>query len=501
VARALKAGIVGCGTISGQYVAELALRPAVELVRCADLEPERARRLEAEHGIPAAPSTEALLADPEVELVLNLTVPAAHAEVSLAAVSHGKHVYSEKPVAVTLEDGRRVLEAAERAGVRVGCAPDTFLSGSLQACRRLVDEGAIGEPVAAVAFFAEHGHEAWHPAPDFYYEPGGGPLLDMGPYYLTALVSLLGPIARVAGSARASFPERVIGNGPRRGERIEVRVPTHVAGVVDFAGGAIGTLVTSFDVWGSTLPRIEVYGSEGSLSVPDPNVTVARECRILPVEFVVRAYLSGASPTSIWTAYARGERRYCGHALPDGLHKHQRLPRPLLTPTSKAEQGRHDELTSREEVIAGGGLSAGLYDRAERLVMELFAEGTRFAEKQGLILVDTKYELGLDARGELLVVDEIHTPDSSRYWYRESWESALAEGKDPKALDKEYVRAWLVERGWRGEGTPPALPVEVRCEAARRYVETYERVTGQRFVPDLEPPLARIRRNLGLSGG
>ena len=274
--------------------------------------------------------------------------------------------------------------------------------------------------------------------------------------------------------------------------------------------------VSAFDVVLGTLPwkgqvlnQLAAFWFERSagiapnhvLSVPDPNVTVARECRILPVEFVVRAYLSGASPTSIWTAYARGERRYCGHALPDGLHKHQRLPRPLLTPTSKAEPGRHDELTSREEVIAGGGLSAGLYDRAERLVMELFAEGTRFAEKQGLILVDTKYELGLDARGELLVVDEIHTPDSSRYWYRESWESALAEGKDPKALDKEYVRAWLVERGWRGEGTPPALPVEVRCEAARRYVETYERVTGQRFVPDLEPPLARIRRNLGLSGG
>jgi len=236
------------------------------------------------------------------------------------------------------------------------------------------------------------------------------------------------------------------------------------------------------------------------LAVPDPNVTVARECRILPVEFVVRAYLSGGSPTSIWTAYARGERRYCGAALPDGLHKHQRLPRPLLTPTTKAEQGSHDELTSRDEVIAKGWLSAGLYDRAERMLMELFAEGTRFAEKQGLILVDTKYELGLDAEGELRVVDEIHTPDSSRYWYRESYEPALTAGEDPRALDKEYLRAWLVERGWRGEGPPPSLPVEVRCEAARRYVETYERVTGQRFVPDLEPPLARLRRNLGIEG-
>ncbi len=237
------------------------------------------------------------------------------------------------------------------------------------------------------------------------------------------------------------------------------------------------------------------------LSVPDPNVTVARESRILPVEFVVRAYLSGGSPTSIWTAYARGERRYCGHELPDGMHKHQRLPRPLLTPTTKAEQGSHDELTSRDEVIARGWFSPELFQRAERMSMELFAEGTRFAEKQGLILVDTKYELGLAPGGELLVVDEIHTPDSSRYWYRESYEPAIAEGGDPRALDKEYVRSWLVERAWRGEGPPPALPVEVRCEAARRYVETYERVTGQRFAPDLEPPLDRIRRHLAGSGG
>jgi phosphoribosylaminoimidazole-succinocarboxamide synthase len=227
-------------------------------------------------------------------------------------------------------------------------------------------------------------------------------------------------------------------------------------------------------------------------------VTVARECRILPVEFVVRAYLSGGSPTSIWTAYARGERRYCGATLPDGLHKHQRLPRPLLTPTTKAEQGHHDELTSRDEVIATGALSAPLYDRAERMVMELFAEGTRFAEKQGLVLVDTKYEMGIAPDGGIVVIDEIHTPDSSRYWYRQGYEQALSEGRAPAALDKEYVRRWLVDRGYRGDSAPPPLPVEVRCEAARRYVETYERITGRRFVPDVEPPLPRIRRNLDL---
>ena len=235
------------------------------------------------------------------------------------------------------------------------------------------------------------------------------------------------------------------------------------------------------------------------IDVPDPNVTVGRECRPLPVEFVVRAYLTGGSPTSIWTAYERGERSYCGHELPDGMRRHERLPRPLLTPTTKAEQGAHDELTSREEVVAAGWLSPDLYEEAERLVLELFAEGSRFAEKQGLILADTKYELGLGPEGELLVIDEIHTPDSSRYWYRDSWERALAEGGDPRALDKEYVRDWLTRQGWRGQGPPPTLPDEVRCEAARRYIETFERVTGQAFAPDVEPPLPRIRRHLGLA--
>jgi phosphoribosylaminoimidazole-succinocarboxamide synthase len=234
------------------------------------------------------------------------------------------------------------------------------------------------------------------------------------------------------------------------------------------------------------------------IEVPDPNVTVARECRLVPLEFVVRGYLTGGSPTSIWTAYARGERTYCGHRLPEGMHKHQRLKRPLLTPTTKAEHGQHDELISREGAIEGGLIGADLYDRAEAITLELFAEGTRFAEKQGLILVDTKYELGLAHDGELLVIDEIHTPDSSRYWYRESYERALAEGGDPEALDKEYVRRWVSDRGWRGDGTPPDLTEEVRCEAARRYIEAYERTTGTAFVPDVEAPLARIRRNLGL---
>jgi len=235
------------------------------------------------------------------------------------------------------------------------------------------------------------------------------------------------------------------------------------------------------------------------IAVPDPNVTIARECRTLPVEFVMRGYLTGTTSTSIWTAYARGERRYCGHPLPDGLRRHERLPVPLLTPTTKAQDGAHDELTSREELLARGTLSESLFDAAHALVQRLFAEGTRHAAKQGLILADTKYELGLDAAGELVVIDEIHTPDSSRYWRIDGYEKALAEGASPPAIDKEYVRLWLAEQGYKGEGKPPALPDAVRVEAATRYIDAFEQVTGRAFVPDLEEPITRIRRNLGLA--
>jgi phosphoribosylaminoimidazole-succinocarboxamide synthase len=234
------------------------------------------------------------------------------------------------------------------------------------------------------------------------------------------------------------------------------------------------------------------------LSVPDPAVSVVKECRPLPVEFVYRGHLTGVTATAIWTAYARGERVYCGHRLPDGLRKHERLPEALLTPTTKAPKGEHDQLTSREEIVARGTLSEELYDRAAALTGALFRAGGAWAQRQGLILVDTKYELGLDERGELVVIDEIHTPDSSRYWYRDTYEQAMSAGRDPQALDKEYVRRWLVDQGWRGEGPQPPLPDEVRCEAARRYIEAFERVTGRSFLPDVQPPAERIRRNLGL---
>jgi phosphoribosylaminoimidazole-succinocarboxamide synthase len=235
------------------------------------------------------------------------------------------------------------------------------------------------------------------------------------------------------------------------------------------------------------------------ISVPDPCVSIVREVTILPVEFVTRAYLTGVTSTAIWTAYAQGAREYCGHPLPDGLVKHERLPQPLVTPTTKAEHGAHDELTSRAEIVSRGLLSAELYDRAEALALKLFAAGSAWAASRGLILVDTKYALVIDEGGSLVVADEIHTPDSSRYWYLASYERCMAAGEDPRALDKEYVRRWLVsERGYQGDGPPPPLPDEVRVEAARRYIEAYEQLSGREFVPDTSEPLARIQRNLGL---
>lgn len=265
-------GIVGCGKISEAYLKIAKGFPQIEVVAVSDVLIERARARAEEFGVRRACSPEELMADDTVEIVLNLTIPRAHASVAKAAIAAGKHVYNEKPLAVELAEGAELLRLADAKGLRVGAAPDTFLGGGIQTCRELIDRGEIGEPVAATAFMANHGHEHWHPDPAFYYQHGGGPMFDMGPYYLTALVSLIGPIRRVTGSARASFAERTIESEPKRGQRIAVETPTHIAGVLDFSNGAVGTIVTSFDVWAHTLPRIEVYGSEGTLSVPDPNI-------------------------------------------------------------------------------------------------------------------------------------------------------------------------------------------------------------------------------------
>jgi predicted dehydrogenase len=270
MSEAVRIGVIGCGNISETYFKAARMFPMLRVVACADLDHARAEARAAEYGVTAM-RVPALLADPEIAIVINLTIPAAHAEVADAAVAAGKSVYNEKPLALRRDDGARLLDAATQAGVRVGCAPDTFLGGGLQTCRKLLDEGAIGTPIGAAAFMMSHGHESWHPSPAFYYQPGGGPMFDMGPYYLTALVSLLGAVSRVTGSTGISFPERTITSNPLRGTVIKVEVPTHVNGILEFEQGAVATITTSFDVWKAELPRIEIYGSEGTLSVPDPN--------------------------------------------------------------------------------------------------------------------------------------------------------------------------------------------------------------------------------------
>ncbi|MFD3520156.1 Gfo/Idh/MocA family protein [Streptomyces sp. NPDC058653] len=269
----LRIGVVGAGKISGAYLATLRDLPSVRLTAVTDLDLSRASGVAEQAGadVAVAESVAALVARDDVDAVLNLTIPAAHAEVALAALGAGKHVYGEKPLAADRQEADAVLTAAREAGLRVGCAPDTVLGTGTQTARKAVDDGLIGTPVAATAFMTGAGHERWHPDPEFYYRPGGGPLLDMGPYYLSALVHLLGPVVRVTGASSRPRERRTIGSGPRAGQTFPVEVDTHVTGVLEHAGGALSTLVMSFDVHAARLPRIEAHGTEASLSVPDPN--------------------------------------------------------------------------------------------------------------------------------------------------------------------------------------------------------------------------------------
>jgi phosphoribosylaminoimidazole-succinocarboxamide synthase len=234
------------------------------------------------------------------------------------------------------------------------------------------------------------------------------------------------------------------------------------------------------------------------LEVPDPSVSLVQECEPFPVEMVVRGYLTGSSPTSLWTHYDGGAREYCGIRFPDGMTKHQRLDAAVVTPTTKAEAGEHDEPISAAQIVERGLCDAETFERLSAMCLELFALGTRLAAERGLILVDTKYELGRTPAGEIVFIDEIHTPDSSRYWYTDSYKAALTAGSDPRSLDKDYLRRQLKAAGFTGQGQAPKLSDELRLETARRYVEIYERVTGRSFEPDLEAPEARIRRNLGI---
>lgn len=235
------------------------------------------------------------------------------------------------------------------------------------------------------------------------------------------------------------------------------------------------------------------------LRVPDPNALEAVECTPLPVEMVVRAYVTGVTSTSIWTHYAAGKREFCGNRLPDGLKKNQKLEGPILTPSTKAEKGDHDVSVSRAEILAMGRLSPADFDHAADAALRLFDFGAKLCREHGLILVDTKYEFGRTPQGEIVVIDEVHTPDSSRFWFADSYEERFGKAQEPESFDKEYVRRWLAERGFKGDGPIPTIPDEVRVEATRRYLTAYERITGEAFVPNLDEPEARLRKNLGLS--
>jgi predicted dehydrogenase len=269
--HAVAVGLIGCGNISSIYLQNAQVLDAIEIVACADMRQEAAEAQAAKYGVGRVCSVEELLADPQIEIVLNLTTPESHGTIALAALSAGKSVYNEKPLAMSRAEGQEMLQLAAAKGLLVGGAPDTFLGAGYQTVRELLDAGAIGTPVGANAFMMSRGHEHWHPNPSFYYKAGGGPMFDMGPYYLTALVSLLGPVQRVTGTTRITRPQRRITSQPRYGEIIDVDVPTHVAGLLDFAGGPVGMVMTTFDVQASALPWLEIYGTQGTISAPDPN--------------------------------------------------------------------------------------------------------------------------------------------------------------------------------------------------------------------------------------
>jgi phosphoribosylaminoimidazole-succinocarboxamide synthase len=233
------------------------------------------------------------------------------------------------------------------------------------------------------------------------------------------------------------------------------------------------------------------------VSVPDPNVMVGVECEPLMVEMIVRAYVTGNTSTSIWTHYEKGVREFCGHRLPDGLKKHQQLEEPIITPSTKAEHGDHDVSVSREQIIAMGAVTAKDFDTAASYAMALFKHGQKVCAERGLILVDTKYEFGKTKDGNVVVIDEIHTADSSRFWLADTYQAAFEAGQDPKSFDKDYVRRWLGSQGFKGDGPIPAIPDEVRIEAAARYIQACETIRGEAFTPNTEAPLPRLRKNLG----
>ena len=298
-------GVIGCGNISSAYLTAAKRFPILDIVALADANPAAAEARAKEFGLRAC-SLEALLADPAVEIVLNLTVPTAHVEVGLRAIAAGKHVHSEKPLGVNVAEARRLIEAADAKGLRLGCAPDTFLGGAHQTARQCIDRGLIGRPIGGTAFFMCPGHERWHPNPGFYYQTGGGPMLDMGPYYVTDLVNLLGPVESVVGVATRTRSERLTTSEPLAGTRIPVHVDTHVTGTLLFVSGAAVGVTMSFDVAKHRHVPLEIYGEAGSLLVPDPNYFGGQ------IEFAAAGEDWREIPTE--HAYADGNYRILGVA-------------------------------------------------------------------------------------------------------------------------------------------------------------------------------------------
>ena len=271
----LRVGVVGCGAISGAYLLGARQFPQIQVVALADLDRAAAEAKAREFRISTTCSVEQLLSDQSVELVLNLTVPRAHAAIALAALAAGKHTYSEKPLGTMREEGVQILASAKAGGLQVGCAPDTFMGYGIQTARKAIDDGLIGRPIAFTAFMMGPGHESWHSNPQFFYEPGGGPMFDMGPYYLTALFNFFGPLRRITGAATIAIPRRTITSRPRSGDAIEVKTPDHICGTIEFRNGVLGTIITSFATRFPTYDDrwpITIFGTEGTLRVPDPNL-------------------------------------------------------------------------------------------------------------------------------------------------------------------------------------------------------------------------------------
>jgi phosphoribosylaminoimidazole-succinocarboxamide synthase len=265
-----------------------------------------------------------------------------------------------------------------------------------------------------------------------------------------------------------------------------------VLGSVPFKGQVLNRLAAWW------FEKMRSVAPNHMISLPDPNVLECVECKPVLVEMVVRAYATGTTSTSLWTHYEHGVRNFCGNVLPDGLKKHQKLPKAILTPTTKAPKGEHDVSGSREEILATKQVSAADFDEAAVIAMKLFAAGQEACAARGLILVDTKYEFGRTPDGKMVVIDEIHTPDSSRFWRSDTYQARFEAGQDPDPLDKDFVRRWYIAQGYKGDGAAPPMPDEVKVGAAERYIAAYEQITGEKFVADTEPPLPRIARNLRL---